>query len=152
MVQRKLSPQHSAWFDGLNLLAYSKVSLQPFHLFHLHFTIFLSSDFEIVPRAFPFPAHSSFRSGPNFRNHRTCRAWMGARLPCRNTYQKGIYPFLGQTRYYAPDENGGLLQWADPLTAVTYSLSPGLEPSPRHPHVLFLSLYIFTFSSSMVLY
>ena len=65
---------------------------------------------------------------------------MGAHLPFRNTYQKGIYPFLGQTRYCAPDENSGLIRWADPLTMVTYSLIP-LERSPRHLHVLFLSLF-----------
>ena len=30
---------------------------------------------------------------------------VGARLPFQNTYQKGIYPFLEQARYYVPDEN-----------------------------------------------
>ena len=76
------------------------------------------------------------------KHHRTCRAWVGVRLPFRNTYQKGIYPFLGQTRYYAPDEIGGLFRWADPLTTVTHSPSP-LERSSRHPP---LSLHIRTLS------
>ena len=53
-------------------------------------------------------AHPEFRLGLKFRNHRACRAWMGARLPFRNTYHKGFSLFMGQTRYYAPDENSGL--------------------------------------------
>ena len=48
---------------------------------------------------------------------------------------------LEQTHYYAPDENGGLSQWADHTLKVTYSLKP-FERSPRNPHGLFLSLYI----------
>ena len=78
---------------------------------------------------YTFPAHPIFRFGPNFRNKRKCRAWMGTRLPFRNTYHKGVYPFLGQTRYYAPDENSGLFRWADHHSTVTFSLSP-LERSP----------------------
>ena len=42
-----------------------------------------------------------------------------------------------------PAEIGGLSRWADLLTTVTYSLIP-LECSPRHPHAIFLSLYIRT--------
>ena len=58
--------------------------------------------------------HPSFRLGPNFRNHQACRAWMGARLPFRNTYHKGFSLFMGQTpRYYAPDEISCLFWWAD---------------------------------------
>ena len=42
-----------------------------------------------------------------------------------------------------PAEIGGLSRWADLLTTVTYSQIP-LACSPRHPHALFLSLYIRT--------
>ena len=51
---------------------------------------------------------------------------------------------LEQTHYYAPDENGGLSQWADHTLKVTHSLKP-FERSPRNPHGLFLSLYIIFF-------
>ena len=61
--------------------------------------------------------------------------------PFQNTYQKGIFSSLGQTRYYTPDENGGLFRWTDPLTTITFSLR-SLGRSPRYPHVLFVSLYI----------
>ena len=61
---------------------------------------------------------------------------------------KGNISLLGQTRYYAPEETNCLFQWADPLTTVTYSLSPAAPvPSTRHQHVLFLSLCIFLFLS-----
>ena len=66
---------------------------------------------------------------------------MGAHLPFRNTYKEGIYPFLGQTRHYKPEENAGLFRWADTFTILTHSLIP-LERSHRHSHVVFLSLYI----------
>ena len=46
----------------------------------------------IVPRDHTFSAHPSFRPGPTFRNPQTCREWMGAHLPFRNTYHEGIYP------------------------------------------------------------
>ena len=74
----KAFPKNSAWFVGLSLLAYSKVSPQPSHLIHHHFTTRFPSDFVIAPRAHAFPAHPSFRSGPNFRNHRgyLCRAFI----------------------------------------------------------------------------
>ena len=86
--------------------------------------------------------HPSFWSGLKIRNHRTCRVWIGARLPFRNTHQKGIYPFWGQTRHYVPDEIGGLSRWADPLTTVTYSLT---VPSSALPvtHMSYSSLFIF---------
>ena len=60
---------------------------------------------------------------------------MGAHLPFRNMYHKGIYLILGQIHYYAPDENSGLFQWADHLPTVTFSLSPlrALSPSPTCP-------------------
>ena len=54
---------------------------------------------------------------------------------------QGNILLLGQTRYYALEETSCLFRWADPLTTVTYSLSP-VKRSPRHPQVLFLSLYI----------
>ena len=38
-------------------------------------------------------------------------------------------------------ETSCLFRWADPLTTVTYSLSPVKRP-PRRPHAQFLSLYI----------
>ena len=62
---------------------------------------------------------------------------------------QGNILLLGQTRYYAPEETSCLFQWADPLTPVTYSLSP-VARSPHHPHAQFLSLYSY-FISSMVL-
>ena len=77
-----------------------------------------------------------------------CRAWMGARLPFRNTYHKGMYPFLGQTHYYAPDKNNGLFRWADHHPTVTFSLRP-LErsppPPPPPPHVSYSSPSMFIF-------
>ena len=72
-------------------------------------------------------------------------------LPFRNTYQKGIYPFMGQTRYYAPDEIGGLSQWADALTMVTNSLS-FLEHFLHHPCPIPLSLYAYSISSMVLCY
>ena len=65
---------------------------------------------------------------------------------------KGIYPFRWKSRYYSPDENGGLSRWADHTPMVTYSLSPRLELSPRHPHVrLSLTLDIHIFILLMIL-
>ena len=72
---------------------------------------------------------------------------MGARLPFRNMYHKGIYLFLGKMRYYAPDENGGLFQWADHLPTVTFSLSPlrALSPTCPIPHPPCSCFYVLSF-------
>ena len=63
---------------------------------------------------------------------------------------KGIYPIRWKSRYYPPDEYGGLSRWADHIPMVTYSLSP-LDLSPRHPHVLSLTLDIHIFILLMIL-
>ena len=80
------------------------------------------------------------------RPGRACRAWMGAHLPFGNTHQKGIYPFLGQTRYCAPDENSGCFRWT-----VTYSLNShralSLSPTCSVP----LPLYANPFFSPLIL-
>ena len=77
---------------------------------------------------------------------------MGVHLSFWNTNQKGIYPFLGQTYYCAPDENGRLFWWADPLTMVTYSLIP-LKHSPitHMPYSSLLTFVLYLFRGLMVL-
>ena len=67
--------------------------------------------------------HPSIRPGLKFRNHQTCRAWMGAHLPYRNTYHKGIYPFVEQTHHYAPDEIGCLFWWTDITHSHSFTIS-----------------------------
>ena len=49
---------------------------------------------------------TSKRVGHNL--DRTSNLWMGACLSFRKTYHEGIYPFMGQTCCYAPDENSCL--------------------------------------------
>ena len=71
------------------------------------------SAFAILPEEHTFSAHAIFRPGPKFHNHQVCRAWMGVHLPFWNTYQEGIYPFMGQTCCYAPDDTNCLFWWAD---------------------------------------
>ena len=80
------------------------------------------------------------------RNHRTCWAWVGARLPFRNTYHNfRIHPFLGQPLYYAPDENSGFLGWVDhhPDGHIFTKPSQALSPPPTWPipHSLRLSCF-----------
>ena len=107
----------------------------------------------------PFPgsssltAHPSFRSGLKIRNHRMSRAWMGARLPFRNTYQKGIYPFWGQARYYAPDLIGDLSRMGGsthnghiltkPRRALSQSSTCPFPPLYIHIFSLYVIMYLF---------
>ena len=68
-----------------NLQVCSKVS---WHLPLPSFWMFLW----LFPGTNTFCAQTSFWPGQKFRNHQTCRAWMGAHLPYRNMYHKGIFP------------------------------------------------------------
>ena len=63
--------------------------------------------------------------------------------------RKEYFSLKGETRYYAPDENGGLFRWADPhITAKLTKFPRALSPSPTCP--IPLSLYLY-FMFSMVL-
>ena len=126
-----------AWSGVINLRVWvsSHLSLPSFRMF-----------LWLFPGSTTVCVHPSFRPGPKFRNHQTCRAWMGARLPYRNTYHKGIYPFVEQTRHYAPDEIGCLFWWADHFHGHSF-ISILLERSPRVP----LSFSTFHASHSLLL-
>ena len=98
---RNILHANLAWCAELSLLPCFKVRPQSFHLF------LPSSTLVILWSSHAFPAHPSFRSGPNFRRttKRVGHGWARAyHLETRT--RKECIPFWDN--YYAPDENGGL--------------------------------------------
>ena len=97
--------------------------------------------------------HPAFRLGPKFRNHQACRAWMGARLPFRNTYHKGFSLFMGQARYYAPEAelavrfDGGITILFTITSSLTLSECSSL--SPRFKYHIFFTLWFSSYSPSI---
>ena len=113
---------------------------KPLGLFKVHYLppFHPSSASVTIPRDHTFSSHPSFRFGSN------CVIIERIGRPptiSKHVPERYLSLYGTNTPLYAPDENGGFSWWADPLTTVTYSLIP-LERSPRHTHVLFLSLYI----------